>query len=78
MSVVENIDLSIILMEVAIFVNRLIIGFVVWYYAMLKCVSLWNQYDIPHSGIVCDITPLQNISFDMTLVLSKAYVSRST
>ncbi len=27
------------------------------FYAMLKCVSLWNQCDIPHSGIVCDITP---------------------
>ncbi len=48
------------------------------FYAMLKCVSLWNQCDIPHSGIVCDITPLQKFFFDITLVLNKAYVSRST
>ncbi len=45
---------------------------------MLKCVSLWNQCDIPQSGIVCDITPLQKFFFDITPVLSKAYVSRST
>ncbi len=42
------------------------------YYAMLRCVSLCNQCDIPHSGIVCDITPLQNFFFDITPVLSKA------
>ncbi len=34
-------------------------------YAMLKCLSLWNQYDIPHSGIICDITPLQNFFFNI-------------
>ncbi len=47
------------------------------FYAMIKCVSLRNQCDIPHSGILCDITP-QNFFFDITFVLSKAYVSRST
>ncbi len=45
------------------------------HYAMLKSVSLWNQCDIPHSGIVCDITPLQKFFFDITPVLSKAYVA---
>ncbi len=45
------------------------------YYALLKSVSLWNQCDIPHSGIVCDITPLQNIYFDIIPVLSNAYVA---
>ncbi len=38
---------------------------------MLKSVSLWNQCDIPHSGIVCDITPLQNFFFDINPVLNK-------
>ncbi len=39
------------------------------FYAMLKCLSLWNQCDIPHSGIVCDITPLQNFFFDIKEIL---------
>ncbi len=47
------------------------------YYAMLKCVSLWNQCDIPHSGIVCDITFLQNLVFYITPILSKVYVACS-
>ncbi len=47
------------------------------YFAMLKYVSLWNQCDIPHSGIVCDITLLQNFFFDITHVLSEAYVACS-
>ncbi len=46
--------------------------------AMLKGVSLWNQWDISHSGIVCDITPLQYFFFDITPVLIKAYVACST
>ncbi len=47
-------------------------------YAKLTCVSLWKQCDIPHSGIVCDITPLQNFFVDITPVVSKAYVTCST
>ncbi len=42
------------------------------FHTMLKSVSLWN-----HSGIVCDITPLQNFFFDIILVLSKIYVAGS-
>ncbi len=40
-------------------------------YAMLKCVHCEINM-ISHSGIVCDITPLQNFFFDITPVLSKA------
>ncbi len=47
-------------------------------YTMLKCVSLLNQCDIIHSGIVCDITPLPNFFLDITPVKSKAYVAHST
>ncbi len=46
-------------------------------YAMLKCVSLWNQCDIPHSGIVCDIIPLQNFFLISPLSKSMPFIINS-